>query len=155
VIGCGGSFANTIHSISLAQNAFGAGVTSVECMGRTEIERILLGYDGRKDRPSNGVFVHCLPGTRGWPWTWNSGLHAVAASPERCIVSHVMNDYNFMGGAKLILERAKKMVRTRKPQASHAEMLELIGIAEAARKSQRERRPVALKEVSRVFTRRS
>jgi hypothetical protein len=151
IIGYGGSMANAIHSLSLAQNAFGSGVTSVECMGQIEVERILLRFGQRADRPLNGVIVHCLPGIPGRRWTWNSGLFAVASSPERCIVSHGMTDYNFPAGAKIILERIKKMVKTRAPQMPYSEMIELIGIAEAARKSQREHRPVALKEVSRVF----
>ncbi len=154
VIGPGGNFAGIIHGLSLAQNIFGGGVVSVECMGQAELEHILLRFDGQKDKPYNGVMVHSLPRApdpSGAWWTWKTGLYATACSPERCIVSHGIGDFEYPYGAIRILEKIKKMVRTGKTQASHHEMLELIAIATAARRSQKEKRVVRLAEVSRVF----
>lgn len=151
VIGCGGHFASNIHSLSLAQNLFGSGVTAVECMGDVELGHIILYYEGRRDRPSNGVVVHSLPG-REWPrctWSWKASLYGVAYGPNGCIRSEPANDYEFPQGALEILRKIKQMVVTGRPPMLYAEILELFAVATAARRAQKEGRRVSLREVWR------
>ena len=145
IMGCDSSFAGEIHSFSLAQNIFGAGVESVECIGEYNLANVLLHYAGKHGKKKPDVMVHCL--REHGPWTWKSGLYAVACGGNGCISSEVMGDYEYPEGAVEILKKTRKMARTYKPVIPYNEMLELIAIAAAARKAQREKRTVKLSEV--------
>jgi len=89
--------------------------------------------------------VHCL--SEHIPWTWKVGLYAVAYGANGCIGSECMGDYEYPAAAVNILKKIKPMVKTRRPPVPYDEMLELIAISAAARKAQKERRKVLLREV--------
>ncbi|MBI4023392.1 MAG: Gfo/Idh/MocA family oxidoreductase [Verrucomicrobia bacterium] len=132
-----------IHGISLAQHLFGAGVQSVEAMGGNEMPSIVhLDYGGAPERPVGGVVMNCGVGP-----TFHCALYASAYSELGSIHTGHLSDYEFPWGAVKIVEKIKKMVATRQPQAPYEEMIECIAIGTAARKSLAERRRVYLKEV--------
>ena len=140
--GGGDAMAGHIHTISLAQHLFGAGVESVEAMGQTPLAYVHLDYGGKPNRPSAGVMLNCASG--GTP---HCAFYASAYSSSGAVHSPAIGDFEFPYGVIEILEKIKKMVQTRKPQAPYEEMIECIAIATAARLAQEERRRVFLKEV--------
>ena len=140
--GAGGTLAGQIHTISLAQAIFGAGVEAVECMGPTELAYLHLDYGGKADRPQRGVMLNCDSGP-----TNHCALYASAFGEKGAIHSGPIGDFEFPWGAAEILRRCKKMVLTGKAQAPREEMLECIAIAEAGRKAQETGRRVGLGEV--------
>jgi hypothetical protein len=145
IMGCGYSFAGEIHSFSMAQATFGTGVASVECMGQDNLANVLLHYESRPGKKRPDVMVHCLRGHG--TWTWKQGMCAVAYGAKGCISSATMGDYEYPEGAVRILKKIKQMMKTRKSPVPYHDMLELIAIATAARKAQKERRLVMLREL--------
>jgi len=140
--GGGDTMAGHIHAISLAQHLFGAGVASVECMGPTPLAHVHLDYGGKPDRPEYGVVLNCAPGPGP-----HCALYASAYSKLGTVHSPVFSDFEFPDAVVKNLDMAKKMVQTRRPQASYEEMVECIAIATAGRLAQEERRRVYLEEV--------
>lgn len=135
--------AGFIHAISLAQLLFGAGVESVEAMGGNGKPFIVhLDYGGKPDRPIAGVVLNCDAGP-----TFHCALYASAYSELGAIHSGHFSDYEFPWGVVKIVEKIKKMVETRQPQAPYEEMLECIAIATAARLSLSQHRRVYLAEI--------
>lgn len=74
-------------------------------------------------------------------------MYASAYSEWGAIHSPNLGDFEFPFAAAGVLKMIKKMVKTRKPQVSYAEVVECIAIATAARLSQKEHRQVSLSEV--------
>lgn len=140
--GHGLHIAGYIHTISLSQHLFGTGVKSVECMGKTPLAYIHLDYGGKPDRPKSGVVLCCDAGP-----TYHCSMYASAYSEWGAIHSPNMGDYEFPWAASIILKMIKKMVQTKKPQASYEEMIENIALAEAARIAQKTGKTVYLKDV--------
>jgi predicted dehydrogenase len=143
--GPGGTLAGSIHTISLAQHIFGAGVVAVDCMGPSELAYLHLDYGGRPDRPSAGVMLNCESGP-----TYHCALYASAYSARGAIHSDQIGDYEFPWGAAAILRKIRRMVRTGKAQAPQDEMLELLAIVEAGRMAQKNGRRVSLSEVTQT-----
>lgn len=132
-----------IHAISLAQHLFGAGVDSVESMGGGDMPFVVhLDFGGKSDRPQKGVVLNGNVGA-----TFHCAMYASAYSDLGAIHSDHFSDYEFPWSVVKIIEKIKKMVETREPQASYVEMVEAIAVATAARLSLAERRRVNLKEV--------
>ncbi|MEM2922260.1 MAG: Gfo/Idh/MocA family oxidoreductase [Candidatus Bathyarchaeia archaeon] len=132
-----------IHSISLAQHLFGAGVDSVESMGGNGKPFIVhLDYGGKPDKPVAGVILNTDVGP-----TYHCAYYASAYSGEGTIHSDHFSDFEFPWGVVEIIGKIKRMVEMRQPQAPYEEMIENIAVATAARKSLTERRRVYLKEV--------
>jgi predicted dehydrogenase len=140
--GAGQTLAGSIHTISLAQHVFGAGVAAVDCMGPSELAYLHLDYGGRADRPSAGVMLNCESGP-----TYHCSLYVSAYSDKGAIHSGQIGDFEFPFGAAEILRKVKKMVRTGEPQAPYDEMLECIAIADAGRLAQKTGRRVHLQEL--------
>jgi len=140
--GAGQTLAGSIHTISLAQHVFGAGVQAVDCMGPTELAYLHLDYGGRDDRPEAGVMLNCHSGP-----TYHCSLYVSAFSSQGAIHSRQIGDFEFPWGAAEILRMIQEMVRTGEPQAPYDETLECIAIAEAGRLAQRTGRRVRLDEV--------
>jgi predicted dehydrogenase len=138
------TLAAQIHSISLAQLLFGPGVDSVECMGATPLAYIHLDYAQRTDRPEDGVMILCASGKS----TTRSQYFASAYSENGAIHSNPFNYYTYPDGAAEIIKLMKEMVLTKKPPVPYEEMLELIAVVDAARISQKEKRPVKLQEIT-------
>lgn len=138
------TLAAQIHSISLAQLLFGPGVEAVECMGASPLAYIHLSYGGQLERPEDGVMLLCVSGKS----TTKSQYYASVYSENGALHSNPFNYFTYPYGAVEIIKKMKEMVLTRKPPVPYEEMLELIAIVDAARLSQRERRPVRLKEVA-------
>jgi len=136
-----------IHAISLAQHLFGAGVESVECMGQTPLACVLLDYGTKANRPQKGVILCCASGGM-----YHCSFYASVYSSLGVIHSPQFSDFEFPWGCIKILKMVKKMVITHKPQVSYEEMIECIAIVTAARKAQKLRRKVYLKEVSVIQT---
>ncbi|MBI4025501.1 MAG: Gfo/Idh/MocA family oxidoreductase [Verrucomicrobia bacterium] len=150
VRGCNEGLGGQIHTISLAQHVFGSGVEAVYCtgptvkyfMGPVAMAHVLLDYGGKPDRPKAGVMLNNESGGG-----WHGSLYASAYSRKGAVHSEGIGDFQHPWSAAEILRRIKRMVRTRRPQASHDEMLEGIAIAQAARLAQKTGKRVALKEV--------
>ncbi len=140
--GAGPSLAGSIHTISLAQHVFGAGVEAVDCMGPTELAYLHLDYGARDDRPEAGVMLNCHSGP-----TYHCSLYVSAFSAKGAIHSGQIGDFEFPWGAAEILRMIREMVRTGEPQASYEEMLECIAIADAGRLARQAGRRVRLDEV--------
>jgi predicted dehydrogenase len=141
----GGSYtmAGLIHAISLAQHLFGGGVESVEAMGDVKKPFFVhLDYGGKVDRPAAGVVLNC----NVYP-TFHCAMYASAYSELGAIHTGHLGDYEFPWAVVRIIERIRKMVETRQPQAPYDEMVECIAIATAARLSLAQRRRVALADV--------
>ncbi len=142
VRGFGGSMAGHIHSISLGQHIFGAGVESVECMGPRPLAHIFLDYGGKAGRPKAGVVLNCKSGG-----AWHASMYVSAYSRMGAIHSPRIGDFEFPYGARKIAEMIKTMVETGQPQASYEETVECIAIATAGRLAQKRGKRVHLKEV--------
>lgn len=140
--GAGTTLAGSIHTISLAQHVFGAGVVAVDCMGPSELAYLHLDYGGRTDRPTAGVMLNCDSGP-----TYHCSLYVSAFSAKGAIHSGQIGDFEFPFGAAEILRKIKKMVRTGEPQAPYEEMLECIAIADAGRLAQETGQRVYLKDL--------
>jgi predicted dehydrogenase len=140
--GGGDTMAGHIHAISLAQHLFGAGVESVECMGQTSLAYVHLAYGEKPDRPEHGVVLNCASGVGP-----HCAVYASAYSSMGAVHSPALSDFEFPYGVVENLKMIKKMVQTRKPQTPYQEMVECIAIATAARRAQKERRRVYLKEI--------
>jgi predicted dehydrogenase len=138
------TLAAQIHALSLAQLLFGAGVEEVECMGASPLAYIHLSYGGRQDRPEDGVMILCASGKS----STRSQYFASAYSENGVVHSSPLNHATYPYGAVEIIQKMKEMAWTRKPPVPYEEMLELIAIVDAARVSQKERRPVRLKEIT-------
>jgi len=138
------TLAAQIHSLSLAQLLFGSGVEEVECMGPSPLAYIHLGYGGRQDRPEDGVMVLCASGKS----TTRSQYFASAYSENGVVHSNPLNHSTYPYGAVEIIKKIKEMALTKKPPVPYEEMLELIAVVDAARISQKEKRPVRLKEIT-------
>jgi len=132
-----------VHTISLAQHLFGDGVAAVESMGGDERPYIgRLDYGGRGDRPEAGVVLNCDVGP-----TYHCAFYASAYSGEGAIHSDRLSDFEFPWGVVEIVRKIKRMVETRKGQASYEQMVENIAVATALRLSLAEHRLVKLSEV--------
>lgn len=142
--GGGASMAGHIHAISLAQHVFGNGVKSVECMGRSPLGYVHLNYGDRPDRPENGVLLNCDSGPSP-----HCAMYVSAYGPLGAVHSPQIGDWVFPQGVAVIIELAKKMVRTGKSPIPYEDMLENIAVATAARKAQKLGRTVKLTEVWR------
>ncbi len=138
------TLAAQIHSLSLAQLLFGPGVEEVECMGASPLATIHLSYGQRPDRPEDGVMVLCISGKS----SIRSQYYASAYSENGAIHSNPLNYFTYPYGAVEIIKKMKEMVWTGKPPVPYEEMLELIAIVDAARLSQKEKRPVRLEEIT-------
>ena len=141
--GGGTEMAGHIHAISFALGVFGGGVKYVECMGQEELAYVHLDYDGQFGRPVDGVVINCVSG--GSP---HCAMYASAYSKEGVIHSEPIGDFVFPYGACNILKKIKKMVADKKLVASYEDMVEAIAIATAGRLAQKERRRVAVAEIS-------
>jgi predicted dehydrogenase len=139
--GPGQTLAGSIHTISLAQHVFGAGVQAVDCMGPSELAYVHLDYDGRPDRPTAGVMLNCDSGP-----TYHCSLYVSAFSEKGAIHSGQIGDFEFPWGAAEILRLIKRMVRSGRAPFPYEEMLECLAIADAGRLAQRVGRRVALRE---------
>jgi predicted dehydrogenase len=144
VRGTGEKLAAQIHGLSLAQLVFGGGVAAVECWGKTPLAFIRLDFGGKKDRPESGVMVLNASGKT----SVDSQFHVSAYSEKGAAHSPSLNWYTFPYGAIEIVKLMKEMVLAAKSPVPHEEMLELIAVVEAARLSQKEKRPVALSEIT-------
>jgi predicted dehydrogenase len=140
--GAGTMLAGSIHTISLAQHVFGAGVEAVDCMGPSELAYLHLDYGDRDDRPAAGVMLNCHSGP-----TYHCSLYVSAFSDKGAIHSGQIGDFEFPFGAAEILRMVKRMVRSGEPQAPYEEMLECIAIADAGRLAQNTGKRLHLEEV--------
>ena len=140
--GGGLKLAGQIHTISLAQHIFGAGVESVSCMGKEPLDYIHLDYGRRTDRPEAGVVLNCRSGP-----TTHAAFFISAYGPGGAIHSPAIGDFEFPWGAAKNLELAKRMVRTRKAPVNYDEMIENVAVATAARRPHKNGRPVRLNSV--------
>jgi predicted dehydrogenase len=137
--GGGDTMAGHIHAISLAQHLFGAGVESVEAMGRSPLAYVHLDYGGKPNRPSAGVMLNCASG--GTP---HCAFYASAYSKSGAVHSPGIGDFEFPWGVVEILKKIKKMVKTGRTPEPYEEMVECIAVASAARRSQKARQRVRL-----------
>jgi predicted dehydrogenase len=142
VKGGGTAMAGHIHAISIAQHLCGAGVESVECMGKNELGFVHLNYAPAPDKPRNGVLLACDSGR-----TWHCSFYIMASSHKGCILSPAIGDFEYPCGAGIIARKIQKMVRTGKPPVPYEEILENIAVAEAARLAQKRGVAVKLTEV--------
>lgn len=144
VRGAGEKLAAQIHGLSLAQLLFGDGVETVECFGQKPLAYIRLDFGQRPDRPESGVMILNASGKT----SVDSQFFAGAYSEKGAVHSRALNWYTFPYGAVEIIKLMKTMVLTKVSPVPHGEMLELIAVVEAARLSQKEKRPVAVAEIS-------
>ena len=116
----GGSthLAGLIHSVSLAQNIFGAGVESVQQMTSRNNATIFLDFGDREDRPPHGVIINTQVGP-----VPHCSFYASAFGPRGRIHSPHFDDYIFPFGAAENLKKIRSMVQTGKAQATEKEML--------------------------------
>jgi predicted dehydrogenase len=139
-----------VHAINLALNLFGSGIEKVNCMadkgydavGANTLACIHLDYGGKRGRPRSGVVLNCGAGGSD-----HCSYYASAFSGKGTLHSPAIGDFEFPDAAAKILRMIARMVRTHKPQVPYDEMVEPIAIATAARRSQKARAPIRLKDV--------
>ena len=131
-----------VHALSLAVALFGYEVETVEAMGQDPYLFAHLLYGQNPDRPEHGVTINGVTHP-----TYHCSYYASAYSEMGSIHSPNIGDFEFPFGAARILEKVSQMVRTGTPPESYDEMVELIAIATAIRKSLAEKRPVRVSEV--------
>ena len=122
-----------IHTLSLAEHAFGTGVDWVQAMGTLPLEFVRLHYPSDHPDLPNGVELLAISSHLSGP---NCGFRCEAYSKKGAIHSPWIDDYKFPLGGQVIVRNLKKMVETREPQLPYESMVELFEIVEAARKSQ-------------------
>ena len=144
VKGGGTKLSGQVHAISMAQHIFGAGVESVEATSADDVGFMQLHYGGRSDKPSHGVMLGCDTGP-----TWHCAMFASAYGSEGAIHTGPIGDFVFPKGAAIILQLAKKMVRTGQSAVPYEEMIENIAVVTAARRAKKLGRTVRLNEVWR------
>jgi len=144
VKGGGTTLAGQIHAISLAQHLFGAGVESVDAMGRNELGFVHLNYAAKDGFPKCGVTLNCDVGG-----TYHCSMYASAFGPLGAIHSPNLGDYEFPWGSAEILRLVFQMVRSRCSPVPYEEMIENIAVADAARRAQVSGKTVRLADVLR------
>lgn len=140
--GGGALMAGHIHTISLAQNLFGNGVKSVECMGATPLAYVHLDYGKTPHRPKAGVMLQCASGD-----TYHCSSYASAYSRQGAIHSPAFGDFEFPWGAARNLELTRQMIKTGRSPMPCEDMVECIAVASAARLAQKRGRRVLIKDV--------
>ena len=134
-----------IHGLSLAQNAFGAGVAWVQSMGTAPLEFVRLHYAKEHPELPNGKDVMVISSHLPGP---HCGYHCEAYSRHGAVHSEWIDDYKFPLGGLIMMEKLRKLVETREPQISYATMLEVMEIVEAGRFSHANgSKPVSLAQV--------
>ncbi len=142
-VGTGGLNA-IIHGLSLAQNVFGQGVESVECMGTLPLEFVHMHYPKSDPELPHGVDVLVISSYLSGP---DCGFRCEAYSAKGSIHSPWIDDFQFPRSGQVILRKLKQMVETRRPPVPYESMLELIEIVEAGRKAQTTGKPVRLNDI--------
>ena len=137
IYGGGTNQAGLIHTMALAQGAFGNGVKSVQAMEGPTQTLIHLDYGGRRGRPAQGVTVSCDVGP-----TFHSAFYLSAIGPKRKIESPDLGDWENPFSAAEVLKRVRKMVRTGKPTEPANEMVECVALTQAFRESLKKGKPV-------------
>lgn len=133
--------AGVIHTVSLNQHIFGAGVERVKRVSNGQQTLIHLDYGDRSDRPRYGVTINCmipLP---------HCALYASAYGSRGRIHSPHFDDYVFPFGAAENVKKIKQMVTTREVPVPRDEMIECVAIAEASRHSEHLNESVAVADV--------
>ncbi len=132
-----------IHTISLAQNVFGAGgVEAVQAMAQDKQIYARLIYREGDQWPRNGVMLNCDNGA-----TFHSAFSVSAFGPRGAIHSGGLGDFEFPFGTEVVLEQCREMVLTGRPPVPYTEMLENIAVADAARQAAETGSIVRLEEV--------
>lgn len=138
------NIAGFIHSVSLAQTAFGNGIKAVQAMGPGEMDVARLSWGDREDRPRSGIVLHHISYKR----KHISTMFLAAYGPDGVMLSEKINDWNFPVGAANILKLVSKMVRTREVDESMNDMIEAVAAVNAGQLSAKEGgRLVSLEEV--------
>jgi predicted dehydrogenase len=138
------NIAGFIHSVSLAQSAFGNGITAVQAMGPGEMDVARLSWGEREDRPRSGVVLHHIPYKRKHIGT----MFLAAYGPEGFIATEKINEWYFPIGAANIVKLISEMVRTRQIPETMDDMIEAVAAVNAGQLSAKEGgRLVRLEEV--------
>ena len=144
VYGGGTNPAGLIHSISLAQAAFGTGIRSVRAFPGDTQMLVHLDYGQRRNRPANGVTITCNVGP-----TFHCGMYLSAIGHRRKVDSHDIGDWENPFSAAEVLKRVRKMVRTGKATEPASEMMECIAVLQAFRESAEKGKPVGIPSLLR------
>lgn len=137
--GGGCHIAGQVHTVSLAQAAFGSGITEVTASGPGDMGVMHLSWGNRPDRPRDGVVLHHKVSK-----SHHCSIYVSAYGPNGGILAfNNINDWHFPFGAANILKLVKEMVLTRKVDDSMNDMIEAIAVVNAGRESLRDgSRPV-------------
>ena len=131
-----------IHSISLVQHLFGAGITTVEVMSNPKQMAIWIDYDENPNAPKHGVMIHSQTGARRFPSAL--GMSVIGARDD--IHMLVPGGYAYPWGTAEIITVIKQMLQSRESPAELDDMIEAIGVIEAIRQAKRTGNPVKISD---------
>lgn len=130
-----------VHTVSMAQHVFGAGIQTVRTLDCGRQISVHLDWGERPDRPKFGLTINTNVGPR--PYT-SLGV-SVYGSREDLHVN-IPGDLVYPQGTAEIIKMLAQMVRTRNVPPLMDEVVESIAVIEAAQKSLRTGRPVHVAE---------
>lgn len=128
-----------IHGVALALHLFDGPVEWVEAMGMLPLENLRLHL-------ASGADVVIL-NTPGEVFPETCSFYASAYSKYGAVHSGPIGDPQFLGGAAIILEKFRDMVRTGTPPVEYDEFVHHIAVIEAADRAQQKGERVYIKEL--------
>lgn len=123
--------AGLVHTTSVTQLMFGAGISTVQVMKTPKQTAVWLDYDNNPRAPKHGIMIHTEMGRR--PLT---GLAASVFGSKTDIHTLVLGDPQYPWGTAEIIKMIKRMVETKKTPEELADMVEAIGVIQAAKESE-------------------
>ena len=122
--------AGLVHTISVTQLMFGAGISTVQVCQMPKQTTVWLDYDDNPRAPEKGVLIHTEMGQR--PFT---GLAASVFGSRTDLHTLVLGDRQYPHGTAEIIRIIHRMLETGENPAELDDMVEAIAVIEAAKKS--------------------
>lgn len=128
-----GGLEGVTHGIAMALSVYGHGVDWVESMGELSREFILLHYpDGGKVLVLNMDQRYRPAAFTTHAWGYQEHCHT---GGQTHVASGPVGEAQFPSAGTQLIRKFRRMVRTGKPPAPYAELLEWVKISEAAKKA--------------------
>ena len=129
--------AGLVHTVSVTQLMFGAGISTVQVMETPKQTAVWLDYDDNPRAPKKGVMIHTEMGNR--PFT---GLAGSVYGSFTDINKLVLGDRQYPWGTAEIIRKIRRMVETRTTPSELDDMIEAIAVVAAFRESSSNGQPV-------------
>jgi hypothetical protein len=130
--------AATIGAVCAAQIIFGTGIEVVRCLHAPERHVVFhLDYGSAKNRPAEGITIHCPSIDTPFPATSRfSRTFAAAYGWERAIQGMIFDAYSGVDGAGFLLEQVRAMIQSgQSDRTLTPDMVRAVAVCQAMRES--------------------